>query len=230
MDSSLPLPAYWRTRPEVALDEPTRAAFDAALDNAVRQGPSEPMAYTLSAPKWQFLCYLAEVRGLVLHGSPQPAIAEFEPRQPTDINPFGAQRAVYAAADGIWPIYFAIVDRERYPTSLVNACVCIETPGATLSAPYYLFSVGRHVRDQHPYRDGTVYILPSEGFVPEPPFPFGSLLVHTAQRAGFSPVRPLAKLQVTPNDFPFLSEMLAHDDDRLAEYAQALQEGAPWPE
>jgi hypothetical protein len=42
-------------------------------------------------------------------------------------------------------------------------------------------------------------------------------------------MRPLAKLRVSPSDFPFLSQMLAHDDDRLAEYAQAMQQGAPWP-
>jgi hypothetical protein len=43
-------------------------------------------------------------------------------------------------------------------------------------------------------------------------------------------VRPLARVAVEPADFPFLSQIRGHDDDRLAEYAHALETGAPWPE
>jgi hypothetical protein len=39
----------------------------------------------------------------------------------------------------------------------------------------------------------------------------------------------LAKLMVTPEDFPFLTQIRGHDDQRLQEYATALQTGAPWP-
>ena len=60
--------------------------------------------------------------------------------------------------------------------------------------------------------------------------PFGTSEVHIAQLASFSPVQPLAKLTVTPTDFPFLAHIRGHDDQRLAEYAKALQNGAPWPE
>lgn len=223
------LPSYWHPRPALELDAATRAAFDAILDSALLAGPGQPMDYHLAAPKWQFLCYLAEERGYALHGSLQPDIAEFEPRQPVDLRAFGAQRAVYAAADGIWPMYFAIVDRERYPTSIINGCIRVETPDGAVSPPHYVFSVGRHVFDQRPYRDGVVYVLPRQGFIAEPPIPFGPLLVHTAQLASLEPVRPLAKLAVTPDDFPFLGQMLAHDDERLAVYAEAMQQGAPWP-
>lgn len=230
MDTPLPLPPYWRPRPPLALDEATRAAFDATLEIALARGPDEPLDYRLSAPKWQFLCYMAEQRGYVLHGSLQTAIERFEPRQPIDVNPFGAQLAVYGAADGIWPIYFAILDRPRHPTSMINACIRVEAPGQGISTPRYVFSVGRHVRDKHPYRDGMVYLLPPDGFVPEPAMPFGSLLVHTAQRARFTAVRPLAKLRIDPDDFPFLDQMLVHDDERLAEFAAAMLQGAPWPD
>jgi hypothetical protein len=43
------------------------------------------------------------------------------------------------------------------------------------------------------------------------------------------PVQPLAKLTVTPEDFAFLMQIRGHDDQRLQEYATALQTGAPWP-
>jgi hypothetical protein len=49
--------------------------------------------------------------------------------------------------------------------------------------------------------------------------------IHTAQCARFTPVRPLAKLAVEPEDFPFLDRMLAHDDERLALFGEAVQQG-----
>jgi hypothetical protein len=226
---SLSLPPYWLTRPPAALDDMTRAAFDAVLAVGLARGPAAPMDYPLDAPKWQFLCYLAEERGLALHGSLNPDIALFEPRQPHDLRAFGAQRAVYAAADGIWPMYFAIVDRERYPTALSNACIRLALPDGAVAGPYYLFSIGRHVIDKRPYRAGLVYLLPSAGFVAEPPIPYGPAEVRTAQLASPTPVAPLAKLTVAPEDFPFLEQMRAHDDERLALYAEAIQAGAPWP-
>jgi hypothetical protein len=98
-----------------------------------------------------------------------------------------------------------------------------------LSQPYYLFSIGRHIIHKYPYRQWTVYILPRETFQPEPPFPFGGMLIHTAQLASLEPVAPVAKVTVVPEDFPFLHQMLAHDDDRLEEYAAAIRSGQPWP-
>lgn len=229
MNALPPLPTYWRPRPALELDAATRADFDAVLEAALAAGPAQPIDYQLAAPKWLFLCYVAEERGYALHGSLQPDIALFEPRQPIDLRAFGAQRAVYAASDGIWPMFFAIVDRERYPTSIINGCIRLESPDGAVSAPLYVFSVGRHVIEQRPYRDGSVYLLPRDGFMAEPPFSFGPLMVHTAQLASLEPVRPLAKLSIAPDDFPFLEHMLSHDDERLAVYAAAMEQGAPWP-
>lgn len=56
---------------------------------------------------------------------------------------------------------------------------------------------------------------------------FGSYQVHIAQLASFVPVELLAKLTVTPEDFPFLTQIRGHDDERLQEYATVLQTGAP---
>jgi len=43
-------------------------------------------------------------------------------------------------------------------------------------------------------------------------------------------VKPLARLEIRPEDFPFLSQIRGHDDSRLAEYGIAMQAGAPWPD
>jgi hypothetical protein len=42
-------------------------------------------------------------------------------------------------------------------------------------------------------------------------------------------VNPFARLRVGPRDFPFLAQIGGHDDERLAEYAQAVMAPAPWP-
>src|SRR5690606_2452905 len=130
-------------------DEDTRRDFDALLDEVIA-GRQRHIAYGLGAPKWQFLCHAAERRGLALHGSGNADIAEFEPRQSNDLNEFGTQRAVYAAADGLWAMFFAIVDRDRYAMSISNACIRLEDAAGRVSEPRYVFSVSQAARPHQP--------------------------------------------------------------------------------
>jgi hypothetical protein len=223
------LPDYWLTRPSVDVDPKTQLAFDELLETTLRSGGCPDVPYTLPHPKWQFLCYLADRHDIAMHGSGNPDIALFEPRQPNDLTEFGNQKAVYAASDGIWAMFFAIVDRDRVP-SVTNACVSLADEAGTVLGPYYVFSVSKSALPNQPWRTGTVYLLPRSPFISQSSMPFGSYQVHIAQLASFEPVQPLAKLTVTPDDFPFLSHIRGHDDHRLQEYASALQTGAPWPE
>lgn len=222
------LPDYWLTRPD-EVDQNAEQAFDDLLQITLSSGGCPTIPYTLPYPKWQFLCHLADHRDIALHGSGNPDIPLFEPRQPNDLTEFGNQKAVYAASDGIWAMFFAIVDRDRV-TSITNACVSlVDETGATLG-PYYVFSVSQWALPNRPWRTGTVYLLPRSTFIQQPPMEFGPYQVHFAQLACFEPLQPLAKLTVMPEDFPFLSQIRGHDDERLEEYANALQTGAPWPE
>ena len=77
-----------------------------------------------------------------LHGSGDPNIALFEPRQSNDLNDFGNQKAIYAASDGLWAMFFAIVDRDRV-TSITNACVRLEDDTGAVHGPLYVFSVSQ---------------------------------------------------------------------------------------
>ncbi len=223
------LPEYWLTRPNVPIDKQAHSAFDELLDAARRIGGCPTIDYTLPWSKWQFLCYLADHHDIALHGSGNPAIALFEPRQSNDLVEFGNQKAIYAASDGLWSMFFAIVNRERV-TSVTNACVRLTDEAGVVHGPYYVFSVSRWALPNQPWRTGTVYLLPRSTFTTQPPMSFGPNQVHIAQLASFVPVQPLAKLTVTPADFPFLAQIRGHDDERLQEYATALQTGAPWPE
>ncbi|MCC6457504.1 MAG: hypothetical protein IT328_21285 [Caldilineaceae bacterium] len=227
--SEVPLPDYWIPQPPMQLDEAARLACDTLLAAAVAQGPEQPFAYPLNIPKWQFLSYITERHNLALHGSGSRDIRRFEPRQPVDLQEFGAQKAVYAAADGIWPLYFAIVDRSKSP-SIINACIYPERADGTMGDPYYFFSISRQAVDRQPYQDGVVYLLPRDTFIRQPAIEVGAWRIHVAQLASLEAVAPLAKLAVTPEDFPFLAQMRTHDDARLAEYAEAMNRGLPWPQ
>lgn len=216
--------------PEHRIDAATRRAFDELLSAAFAGSDCSTIAYQLDAPKWQFLCHAAEHYDLVLHGSGDPNIARFEPRQSNDLEAFGNQKAVYAASDGLWPIFFAVADRNRFEMSVNNACVRLVDESGAVHGPYYVFSISRWALVQQPWRTGTVYLLPRATFVQQDPIPFGAMQVQVAQWASLTAVQPMAKLSIAPADFPFLAHIRSHDDDRLAEYARAVQNGAPWPE
>lgn len=222
------LPDYWLTRPDPPPDEEAQLAFDELLTSTLRNGDCPTIAYQLPWPRWQFLCHVADHHHIALHGSDNPSIALFEPRQSNDLNEFGNQTAVYAASDGLWAMFFAIVDRERVG-SITNACVRLADESGSLPGPYYVFSVSQSALPSQPWRTGMVYLLPRDSFIQQPPLPFGSYQVQIAQLASIVPVLPLAKLTVTPADFPFLSQIRGHDDKRLQEYATALQTGGEWP-
>jgi hypothetical protein len=223
------LPDYWLTRPNVSFDESAHVAFDELLNTTLSVGGCPTIDFTLPWQKWQFLCHLADHHDIALHGSGNPNIAHFEPRQSNDLSEFGNQKAVYAASDGLWAMFFAVVDRERV-MSVTNACVRLTDEAGAIHGPYYVFSVSQSALPSQPWRTGTVYLLPRGTFTTQPPMAFGPNEVRIAQLASLEPVLPLAKLTVTPDDFPFLSQIRGHDDQRLQEYATALQTGAPWPQ
>lgn len=194
----------------------------------MEHGPDHPIDYKLDAPKWQFLCHAAERTGMVLHGSGNPDITQFEPRQPADTLEFSNQHAVFAATDGIWPMYYAILDRERHPTMMLcNSTIRIGS-GDQLSGPHYFFSISEWALKQQPWRSGTVYLLPADTFETQPAIEADGVSVHIAQAASPLPVAPAAKLPVRPSDFPFLNQIHGHDDDLLNARIAADPEGFPW--
>lgn len=225
------LPDYWLPRPAALLTADLTKAFDQLIDAALLSDGPKPLPYALDAPKWQFLCYLAEQRSFVLHGSPSGEIERFEPRQSSDLHAFGAQKAIYAASEGIWPMFFAILDRRAHPTSIINACLRVEHPRGILGEPHYFFSVQGDTLALDPWTAGWVYILPGDSFTNEGAMPGGEdTWVHAAQVASLQPVKPVAKLLVEPRDFPFLAQVRSHDGTRLPEYAKAMEQGLPLPD
>ncbi|MBX3010241.1 MAG: hypothetical protein KF832_01995 [Caldilineaceae bacterium] len=113
--------------------------------------------------------------------------------------------------------------------SVANGCIRLADETGAMAGPFYVFSVSATALPTQPWRRGTVYLLPHHTFTAQPAVAVGSTQVYIAQLVSLVPVQPLAKLTVTPADFPFLSQVRGHDDQRLHEYATAMQTGAPWP-
>ncbi len=224
------LPDYWLPRPKIEITPQIRSEFENLFARVKAAGTNTRIEYTLPAPKWQFLCYLADQQGIVLHGTGDPDITLFEPRPSNDLNEFGAQTAIYAAGDGLWAMFFAILDRSRYSMATSNACIRLVDEAGTVSEPWYVFSISQAALRQQPWRIGTVYLLPGNTFINQPSMRFGPYEVRIPQLASLAPVKPLARLEVAPQDFPFLQDIRGLDDARLQEYAQAMMNGAPWPE
>lgn len=218
------LPPYYLRRPAMPGPEGL-AGFDRLLATII-EAPGGEIDYRLPEPKWQFLCHLADRHGLLLHGSTDPDIDLFEPRKSNDVHAFGDRRAVYAASDGIWPLYYAILDRQRFPMSLNNAC--IRVAGDAPSEPHYFFSISQQALAQRPFRNGWVYLLPRESFEQQPPLTSGELRIQVPQWASAVAVKPMARLAISPGDFPFLSALRGHDDAEMFRRARQNPDGFPW--
>lgn len=172
-----------------ALSPADRSAFDDLLEET---GEGEVVDYRLEQPRWWFLHHLVR-SGYLLHGTNEPEIAEFRTRANDDAhgNPVDA---VFASDDAVWPMYFAVVNRP-VARSYINWCEHV--PGASR----YLFSIGSDPRDPRSWCDGTVYVLPAGTFSPTP---------ASRELVSAVPVRPRARVRVTPDDFPLRRQTRGH--------------------
>ena len=153
-----------------------------------------------------------------------------EPRKAIDIKAFSGQDAIYATTDGIWAIFFAIIDRKNFGSlSLFNSCLDIQIFPKIKKGPLYFFSITHSVLLQKPWCDGAIYILPRENFQQEPAQQMMGAKIIFPHWISSQPAAPIAKLIVHPQDFPFLAEIHGHDDEALTALAAANPNGFPWP-
>lgn len=223
------LPSFYLRRPEFALTPEVKAEFDEIFDRGIASGTNDFLEYSCSAPKWQFLSYLGDTKDVLFHGTGDSTIAEFEPRQSNDSVEFGNQKAVYAASDGLWASYFAVMDRDRYVRSLVNSCIHLVQPDGTRD-PYYYFSINEDALPHQPWRSGTVYLLPRETFERQPSQRSKTTGLDTepTQWRSFVPVKPLSKISVRPEEFPFLGQVRGHDVAVVNKRSVENPDGFPW--
>lgn len=225
----MPVPSHYLSRPQFDLSSAVRNEFDELFAQSIRNGSGDFIEYSSSVPKWQFLSYLGDTRDVVFHGTGDPEITEFEPRQSNDSSDFGNQKAVYAASDALWSTYFAVVDRPRYVWSLVNSCFRLLDP-KNGSVPHYFFSINADALPHKPWRTGTVYVLPRDSFEQQPlqKSQSSGLVKEVAHWRSFDAVKPLAKISMGPEDFPFLDQVRGHDVAVIQQRVKENPDGFPW--
>jgi hypothetical protein len=64
-----------------------------------------------------------------------------------------------------------------------------------------VFSIGADPADPESWSDGTIYLLPAASFRPTP---------SSRELVSDAPVRPRARLAVSPDDFPFRAQTIEH--------------------
>lgn len=217
------IPSFWLTRPDFDFDAHAKK-LEATLKAALNGEPLEDAG----VPLWAFLCWLCETQGFVAHGTGNADIALFEPRQSNDVGWFGNRTAVYAASDGIWAMFFAVLNRPDVSMTISNAAISINTGG--MLEPRYFFGASRHAVEGKAYRDGWVYLLPETRFEREPGGTWAGTRYESHHLASLEAVRPAFKIAVRPDDFPFLERIHAFDDDELAIRVARDPNGFPWLE
>jgi len=151
---------------------------------------------------------------VIFHGSNNPDIETFVPIRKSvelrDETGRGNLQAVYGTHDGLWSMFFAIVDRPNLRGSIRNGVMYFHNrEGEPLAV--YNFSINQDQLSEKPWREGTLYFLPRDTFVRL------RLIenVYANEWASEQEVKPIAKLHLQPEDFPFLEQIGGHDDGEL---------------
>ncbi len=214
--------------PDFDLDADQAAAFQALLAGLLEQADGRWIEYELPYPKHTFLQYCMQQERFIFHGSKNLQIEVFSPVRKSvelrDRSGRGNIQAVYGTHDALWAMFFAIVDREKLQGSIRNGVTYFKNRVGEERA-FYHFSVNREQLAEKPWSPGALYFLPRETFVRIPLTPE----TPSNEWASQVEVKPLAKIQLEPQDFPFLDQIGGHDDSQLlelAEISRALREQA----
>ncbi|MEO7844913.1 MAG: hypothetical protein ABIR82_06220 [Nocardioides sp.] len=216
-DFYIPRPGFWS-----AVEAGEFELLYAAQVQRSRAG--HRIDYRLDIPKWKFLCWLAETKDLLLHGSNLATLRTLEPRRPRDTSEFGGQEAVFGSSDAVWAMFYAVADR-RVATSLVNGCFSTRRDGE--DSFFYYFSVNDDALAKGAWRSGTMYVLPRDTFQREAPAE-GADPSSEHQWASLEPVSPVAALDVKPEDFPLFAEVRGHDVDEVIARSTRDPDAFPW--
>lgn len=191
--------------PALRLTDDQRNYFDNLIDRLFANPSAQEIKYEFQYPKHEFLRYLTRKKKLLLHGSNNLNITELVPKPQMDWKGRPI-KAVFASGDGIWPMFFATVQHTNYRGSFRNGCFVIKGKSKEESR-FYFFSLNKEYKDKEPWQDGMIYLLPKEGFQQT-----STGNVRFDEWANPQIVKPIAKLRVSPEDFPFKNLVSWHDE------------------
>lgn len=178
--------------PPYTIDDDRRETFE-RLISAARERDGVIDLTGCPYPAHELLTYVVVEHGLLLHGSNHPALDVVEPRPARDFDT--ELVAVIAADDGIWPIFYAVVARDRVE-GVFTGCTHLGRPPRVRR--FYLFAVFTDEQPPSWWTEGTVYALPRAGFEHE----------WAQEWVNADPVRPVLRVPVRPDDFPLRESVL----------------------
>ncbi|WP_051314885.1 hypothetical protein [Alteribacter aurantiacus] len=181
--------------PELDLPQEAIESFDRFYTTLLTEGNA---TYSKEYPLYQFLNYLIEHKNILVHGSNHPSIHTFEPKESALFNNKPI-KAVFASSDGVWSLFFAVLDKKT-SHSIRNLCLTSQTRKGIKR--YYYFSINEHMNENR-WTNGTIYFFPKNRFKQ------GGIENEWVCE---TEVEPLAKLEVKPEDFPFLDNVMRHSD------------------
>jgi hypothetical protein len=178
--------------PTDAGDRPRTETFERLIATA-RAGDGTVDTAGCPYPLHELLTHLVDRHGLLLHGSNHTTLEALEPQPARDLDT--ALLAVVACDDGIWPIFYAVVARDRV-NGVITACTHIGR--GSRRRRFYLFAVVDPPATDSTFTDGVVYAFPRAGFRRE----WGNEWVSPEA------VRPQLRVHVKPADFPLLDTVV----------------------
>ena len=188
------------------VEEVHRQTFDQSLERALDNDPRIPLDYDLPFPKSDFLNYICDWRRYVVHGSPLHDLDVLKPiRKSGDNNEFGNRQQIFTSPDAIWAMWFAILDKDKCNLTN-NGSVRIRRGNRRVK--YYHFELPKSNKENSPFTEGMIYITRTEDFPDKQPFPILDWFDAEIEEWGSTqPVSPLARIRVSPQDFPYLDRV-----------------------
>jgi hypothetical protein len=181
---------YYSVEPTREITPAKALAFE-DLSRQVASAGGAQVEVSLPYPMHEFLWWLTEEKGFLLHGTNDGGIEVFEPRRQGDAFDRPVT-AVFASSDPIWPMWFALLNRQVWQMTS-NDCL------VTRAGRMYRFAVDRRAFEMGPFTNGWLYVLDRAGFSRTR----ADNGTPTEEWTNPSVVKPLARVAVTPDDFPF---------------------------
>ena len=178
----------------LATEGPTYAPTDAqreAMDALVVRARAEGGVIDASStgfPAHELLTHLVMQHGLLLHGTNNTELDVLLPRPARD---FGTHvEVVVAADDGIWPLFYAVVARQRVEGVFT---ACMHLGRLPQRRRFYVFRVfGADPHEEATWTHGAVYAVQRAGFWQE----WGNEWLRGTEAT------PVLRVLVRPSDFP----------------------------
>ena len=210
--------------PALPGDVATISACDDLFHRYVEHGDGAQIPNNaFNMPKWVFLEHLIKRHGMLAHGSANGNIDAFEPRAAQDNLKDGHLPRVYAASSGILAGFYAVIDREKLnELPIIPALNNLYVPRRNADGKLeerFQFALDYRALPHFPWHEGTVYALPADTFTPD----------HDGEQ-WFSErvVRPRAKLQLAPADWPLLHQVRGVNFIEFLTRMNAGYAGMPW--